>query len=52
MKYKVVDARTGEDITTQRKWLLHTDGDISYVENGVLFYYPENRVRIEIDSLS
>ena len=49
MKYKVFDSRTGEDITNQRKWLLYSDGDISYVENGVLFWYPENKVRIEVD---
>ena len=49
MKYKVFDSRTDEDITNQRKWLLHSDGDVSYVESGILFWYPSDRVRIETD---
>lgn len=49
MKYKVFDSKTDKDITNQRKWLVHPDGSISYVENGVLFWYPEDRVRIEAD---
>lgn len=49
MKYKVFDSRTGEDITNQRKWLLYADGNVCYVENGVLFWYPEDKVKIEVD---
>jgi hypothetical protein len=49
MKYKVFDLKTGKDITDQRKWVIYSDGRISYVENGLLFWYPENRVKIEIN---
>lgn len=49
MKYKVFDLKTGKDITKQRKWVIYSDGRISYVENGLLFWYPEDRVKIEID---
>lgn len=49
MKYKVFDSRTGKDITEQRKWVLYPDGNVSYVENGLLFYYPKDRVKVETD---
>lgn len=31
MKYKVIDVRTGEDVTNRMSWVLSPDGKISYI---------------------
>lgn len=32
MKYKVINAITGEDITSKRFWVLRPDGTLGYME--------------------
>lgn len=31
MKYRVLDMRTGEDVTDRMNWVLSPDGKVSYV---------------------
>ena len=31
MKYKVIDMRTGEDVTDRMSWVLRPDGKVGYI---------------------
>jgi hypothetical protein len=48
-KYKVVNAKTGEDITADHDWVISPSGELSYLMYGDLISYPDARAVPVID---
>ena len=42
--YKVINSKTGEDITNDRAWVIRPDGSLYYLYYCDLIGYPDARV--------
>lgn len=46
LKYRVIDSKTGEDITDLHDWVLSPNGELNYLYFSDLIGYPSARLVI------